>query len=74
MEQENKVIGWGMMPCLHCGEIIKVNSDIHLCNVPRNQWLNKQDKVYVELQGIGVWDMKTGKIVRNYLDKKNVGI
>lgn len=67
MEKEINVVGWGMLPCLHCGEISSMSKDIHLCNAPRNQWLDEQDRVYVEMPGVGLWDLKTKKVIKRYV-------
>ena len=64
MNQELNIIGFGMLPCLHCGEVIKMNGEIHLCNAPKVEWLNKQDVALIELPDGDLWDMKNKKIVK----------
>lgn len=58
-------IGTGfVLPCLHCGEMIDMNADdIHFCNKPKNEWLNKQDKALILLSKDKAFDMKSKKII-----------
>ncbi len=66
-DKTTQVIGWGMMPCLHCGEVIKMEKDIHFCKAPKNEWLNRQGDAYMEIPGVGIWDLKTKKVVKRYV-------
>jgi hypothetical protein len=60
-EEIIRVTGWGMLPCLHCGEIINLNEEIHLCDAPKNKWLNKQEKAVLILPDGEVFDLKSIK-------------
>ena len=61
---ELKVIGFGMLPCLHCGKVIKMNEEIHLCNAPEMEWLNKQEIAIMEMPNGDLWDVKNQKIIK----------
>lgn len=58
MKPEINVIGWGMLACLHCGKVFDMNKEIHLCNAPKNEWLNKQRKAYIQMPDGRLWDLK----------------
>ena len=49
------------MPCLHCGEMIDMDNDIHFCNAPHLEWLKKQDEAKINLPNGGIWDIKKKK-------------
>lgn len=57
MDQGIEVIGWGMLPCLHCGEVIKLDGDIHLCKEDKNKWLDNQKVAILQL-GNNLVDLK----------------
>ena len=47
-ESPVKALPRGVLPCLHCGELIDMNGgDIHLCRAPKNAWLKKQKRVSI---------------------------
>ena len=64
MKQELNIIGFGMLPCLHCGEVIKMDGEIHLCNAPKEEWLNNQEVAVMEMFNGDLWDMKNKKILK----------
>jgi len=68
-----EIIGFGLLPCLHCGKIIKMDGDIHVCDAPKNAWLDMQDEAYIEVPNVGVWDLKTKQVVKRFVseDKEN---
>lgn len=51
------------LPCLHCGELINLHKDIHLCKKPRNEWLNKQEEAIIVLEDGRLWDLKNKKLM-----------
>ena len=48
----------GYLPCLNCGEIIKLDGDIHFCDNKRNEWLNKQEIAEIYIPNVGMIDLK----------------
>ena len=47
----------GYLPCLHCGETIEMDGEIHICN-KKLDWLNKQNVALVQLPTGEVWDLR----------------
>lgn len=58
MKNKIEVVGFGMIRCLNCGELVELAGDIHLCNAPKNEWLNKQDKALIQMPDGKLWDLK----------------
>ena len=65
MEKTIELVGFGKIRCLHCGELIDLEKDIHLCSSERNAWLNKTDKALVKLPNGDVWDLKNKCMVKS---------
>jgi len=65
-----QIIGWGLMPCLHCGTPVNMEKGIHLCNAPERRWIKDQKEVLIELEDGAVWDLKRRKIVERAVLKK----
>jgi len=63
MENEIEICCMGKLRCLHCGELIDLEKDIHFCNSEKNEWLNKTKKAYMELPSGELWDLKNKCIV-----------
>ncbi len=63
MEKQIEIVGFGMIRCLHCGELVKLSGDIHFCDVPKEEWLNKQDKAFIQLPDGSLFDMKKKEII-----------
>jgi len=55
---EVDVYGWGALPCLHCGEIVNVGGDLHVCNAPKKEWLDKQKVALIQMPDGNLWDLK----------------
>lgn len=64
MNKELSIIGFGLLPCLNCGEVVNMGKDIHCCNKPKEEWLMKQDKVVMEMPDGMLWDLKNRKIIK----------
>jgi len=61
-KEKIEVVGFGMIRCLHCGELVKLDGDIHLCKSPKNEWLNNQEKALIQLPDGKFWDLKNKEI------------
>lgn len=57
------------LPCLHCGKLIQLDGDIHLCNAPKNEWLNKSDSAILQMPNGQLWDMKKKRIIKGAEDE-----
>jgi len=62
-EKEITIGGAGYLPCLHCGKMIKLDGDIHLCNTPKNEWLNKSDSI-MQMPNGDLFDIKNKAILK----------
>ena len=62
MKDEVNVVGFGMLPCLHCGAIVNMDEEIHMCNKKLN-WLDQQKVFLVQMPNGDVWDMKNKKLI-----------
>lgn len=62
-KKEILLVSTNKIPCLHCGELISLKEDVHMCNIPRLEWLKKQHRVIIELKGGFLYDLKTKKVV-----------
>ena len=58
MNKEITIGGNGHLPCLHCGEMVQLEGDIHLCNAPKNEWLNKSENAIMQMPNGDLWDIK----------------
>ena len=63
-EEELNIIGFGMLPCLHCGEVIKMDGEIHLCDAPKEEWLNNQKIAVMEMFNGDLWDLKNKNMIK----------
>ena len=63
MTQEKTLYLGNILPCLNCGKEVVMDKEIHLCNAPKNEWLNKQKKVIMIFPNGDKWDMKNKKIL-----------
>ncbi len=70
MLKEINVVGFGMLPCLHCGEIVKMDGEIHMCNKKLN-WLDEQKVALVKMPDGSVFDLKNKKVVTESISKRS---
>ena len=67
--KEIGISGFGELPCLHCGKMFRLDGDIHLCNSPKNEWLNECEKVVIQLPNGDLFDLKTKEVKKNKVIK-----
>lgn len=48
-KMKKEIVGWGMVRCLHCGELVKLDGDIHLCDAPDKEWVNNQKVAVLQM-------------------------
>ena len=56
--------GGGVLPCLNCGKMVKLDGEIHLCKANKRAWVKKQDKAIMQISNGDLWDIKNKKIIR----------
>jgi len=62
MKEEINVVGLGLLPCLHCGKIVNMGGEIHICD-KKLKWLEQQKVALVLLPDGTVWDLKNKCVV-----------
>ena len=69
MAKEITIGGHGYLPCLHCGKMVKLDGDIHLCNAPKNEWLNKLEQAIIQMPNGDLFDLKKKAILKTRKSK-----
>lgn len=64
MKKEITIGGGNMLPCLHCGKMVDMSGEIHLCKRENSEWLKKQDVAIIQMPDGNLFDMKNKKILR----------
>ena len=60
--EQTEIVGFGMVRCLHCGELVNLEGDIHFCDAPKEEWLNKQKEAKMISPNGDVFNLKTKKL------------
>ena len=64
MTKEITIGGLGYLPCLSCGELIKLDGEMHLCNATKNKWLDKMDSAIIQMPDGNLFDIKNKVIIK----------
>lgn len=62
MNEEITIGAGNILPCLHCGKLIDLNGDIHLCKKPKGEWLKKQRSAKIYLKDDKKFDVRHKKL------------
>ena len=61
-EEQINIIGWGKLPCLHCGEVFDIDKEFHFCRVKEFEWLNKQKNAVLILPNGKAFNLKNKEL------------
>lgn len=58
MDKKVEVVGWGCVRYLHCGDLVEIAGDIHICDAPRMKWVNNQEVALIEMPDGSLLNLK----------------